>query len=254
MKHLLTIATFLLFRTAYAQHTEIRYYDIYHKETSDTASAVYRKKTVCHSPSNDNTGTLSYFTNDTLTTIAHSNDLERKIWHGKVTHYRKNGDTLEICNYKNDLREGESIKYFPNGRIAVKEFYEYGNMLEQSFYTPEGRDTTENLFNRKAIPPIGYNNIITNNLIYPPKAREQRITGRVLVSFIVERDGSISTIKTAEPRLGGGLEEEAIRLISLLPDFTPGIKDGAPIRFVFHIPIDFRLEAEAAEEVRKKRK
>src|SRR5690606_1810040 len=117
-----------------------------------------RKKIVFHCASNDNTGTLSYFTNDTITTIAHSSDLQRKIWHGKVIHYRKNGDTLEICNYKKDLREGESIKYFPNGRIAIREFHEYGNMLLQSFYTPEGHDTTEDLFNRKAIPPIGYNN------------------------------------------------------------------------------------------------
>jgi|GEM_PF-1365487 len=242
MKHLLTIATFLLFRTAYAQHTEISYYDADHKETRDTASAVYRKKIVFHSPSNDNTGTLSYFTNDTLTTIAHSNDLERKIWHGKVTRYRRAGTILEVLNYENDKKEGASLQYFSNGVLAVQGLYVNDSLMSERFYTPEGRDTTENLHTRKATPPPDYKDVIAQHLQYPQKAKSRNRQGRVMVSFVVEKDGTVSNVKVEEYKLGAGLEEEAIRVVSLLPHFKPALLDGSPVRYRFRIPIDFKLE------------
>ncbi len=252
MKHLLTIATFLLLRAAHAQQTEITYHDIYNKETSDTASAAFRKKIVFHSPSGDNTGILTYFTNDTLTTIAHSNDLQRKIWHGKVTRYRKDGTILEISYYKNSKQEGESLQYFPNGVIAVQAFYANDSLMSEKFYTPDGRDTTENLHTRKAIPPPGYKQIIEQHLQYPPKAKNRNRQGRVMVLFIVEKDGTVSDVKVEEYKLGAGLEEEAIRVVSLLPPFKPALRDGSLVRFVYRIPIDFKLEKEKTKANKKR--
>lgn len=252
MKYVLIYIALFFIPAAYAQPTEIRYYDVNHKETSNIASAAYSKKIVFHAPSSDNTGTLSYFTNDTLTTIAHSNDLKRKIWHGKVTRYRKDGTILEISYYKNSKQEGESLQYFPNGVIAVQAFYANDSLMSEKFYTPDGRDTTENLHTRKAIPPPGYKQIIEQHLQYPPKAKNRNRQGRVMVLFIVEKDGTVSDVKVEEYKLGAGLEEEAIRVVSLLPPFKPALRDGSLVRFVYRIPIDFKLEREKTKANKKR--
>lgn len=83
------------------------------------------------------------------------------------------------------------------------------------------------------------NKHIRKNFRYPEIAQEMGIQGRVYVNFIISKDGSISNIRMRGP--DKNLEKEAQRIISKLPNMTPGKQRGRAVRVPFSIPITFRL-------------
>ncbi len=84
------------------------------------------------------------------------------------------------------------------------------------------------------------NKYMIENITYPPKARQEGIQGRVFVTFIVEKDGAVSNVKILRG-IGGGCDEEAVRVISMMPKWNPGIQRGQPVRVQFNMPIHFAL-------------
>ena len=82
---------------------------------------------------------------------------------------------------------------------------------------------------------------LRENIKYPQIAKENNITGRVFVTFVVEKDGSI-----ANPRIlrdiGGGCGQEAIRVVKAMPKWTPGKQRGKPVRVQFNLPVSFNLQ------------
>ncbi|MGB0317188.1 MAG: energy transducer TonB [Flavobacteriaceae bacterium] len=84
------------------------------------------------------------------------------------------------------------------------------------------------------------NKHIRKNFRYPEIAQEMGIQGRVYVNFIIAKDGSISNIRMRGP--DKNLEAEAQRIISKLPQMTPGKQRGRAVRVPFSIPITFRLQ------------
>ncbi|BDS14877.1 energy transducer TonB [Aureispira anguillae] len=87
-------------------------------------------------------------------------------------------------------------------------------------------------------------NFIYNNIKYPTMARENGIEGIVVISFVINKDGSVVDIKIArEP--GGGLGKEAARIVKLMnkmpTKWTPGKQRGKPVRVRYNLPVKFRL-------------
>lgn len=82
---------------------------------------------------------------------------------------------------------------------------------------------------------------IAKNLKYPALARESGIQGRVFVYFVVEPDGSVSNARVARG-IGGGCDEEAIRVINAMPKWSPGKQRNRPVRVSFTIPVRFVLQ------------
>lgn len=81
---------------------------------------------------------------------------------------------------------------------------------------------------------------IMENMKYPKQAMKEGIQGRVAVSFIVEKDGSISDVKpilSVHPLLN----KEAVRVVKSMPKWTPGKQNGKPVRVRFNLPIMFKL-------------
>ncbi len=78
------------------------------------------------------------------------------------------------------------------------------------------------------------------NIKYPAMARDAGISGRVFVTFVVEKDGSITGVRILRG-IGGGCDEEAVRVVSMMPDWTPGVQKGKPVRVQFNLPIFFNL-------------
>lgn len=81
---------------------------------------------------------------------------------------------------------------------------------------------------------------------YPIPAAENNIQGTVFVSFTVEKDGTLSDIKTDGRKLGYGIDDEAIRALKLAKRWNPGMQNGKPARVKFNIPIKFTLPNEMA--------
>jgi periplasmic protein TonB len=84
---------------------------------------------------------------------------------------------------------------------------------------------------------------ISENVQYPEAAREKKIQGTVFVSFVVEADGAISNV-TVLRGIGGGCDEEAVRVIENMPKWTPGKQRGKNVRVKFNMPIKFVLGGE----------
>ena len=81
---------------------------------------------------------------------------------------------------------------------------------------------------------------LTRNLRYPPQAQQQKIQGKVVISFIVNKDGSISAptiVKSVDPVL----DSDAMRVVRMMPRWKPGMEKGKPCRTMFAIPINFVL-------------
>jgi TonB family protein len=81
---------------------------------------------------------------------------------------------------------------------------------------------------------------LANNLIYPMEAAKNSIQGTVYISFIVDRDGSITNIKLLRG-IGGGCDEESLRIVNLMPKWIPGTQNGKPVRVIFNMPISYKL-------------
>lgn len=82
---------------------------------------------------------------------------------------------------------------------------------------------------------------LANTLQYPTQAREAGIQGRVFLTFVVEKDGLITDVRVLRG-IGGGCDEEAVRVVENMPKWTPGKQRGIPVRVQFNLPIKFTLQ------------
>ena len=112
----------------------------------------------------------------------------------------------------------------------------------------EGSGTGEEIYNAidiEAYPEFeggmkAWYKFIQRNLRYPANAIEQEKQGRVFLSFVIERDGSITDVKVMKG-VGYGMDEEASRVIKKSPKWRPGKQAGQPVRVRFNMPISFTL-------------
>lgn len=79
------------------------------------------------------------------------------------------------------------------------------------------------------------------NIKYPDMARDNNITGTVVVKFVVEKDGRITKASILR-EIGGGCGKEALRVINSMPKWSPGQQSGKPVRTEFTLPVQFQLE------------
>lgn len=82
---------------------------------------------------------------------------------------------------------------------------------------------------------------IIKNIEYPTIAQENGISGKVFIRFVVDKDGSITDVKTVRG-ISSELDNEAIRVIKMMPKWTPGTQLGKPVRVMFTLPINFTLK------------
>lgn len=82
---------------------------------------------------------------------------------------------------------------------------------------------------------------VGKNMDYPRMAKESGISGRVFVTFVVEKDGSVTDVKILRG-IGGGCDEEAIRVIKSMPRWSPGKQRGKSVRVQYRMPIKFTLQ------------
>ena len=82
---------------------------------------------------------------------------------------------------------------------------------------------------------------VGKNIKYPQIARETGIQGRVFVNFVVEPDGSVSNVSVLRG-IGGGCDEEAMRVVKSMPKWKPGKQRGKAVRVQYMLPVNFRLQ------------
>lgn len=82
---------------------------------------------------------------------------------------------------------------------------------------------------------------LSENIKYPEQAKKDKIQGKVYISFVVEKDGSVADAKVLRG-IGGGCDEEALRVVNAMPKWTPGKQRNTPVRVQFNLPVAFKLQ------------
>lgn len=82
---------------------------------------------------------------------------------------------------------------------------------------------------------------LAENIKYPALARENNIQGTVALSFVVNKDGSVSDVSIVK-EIGGGCGKEAMRVVQSMPRWSPGEANGYPVKVRFTLPVRFRLQ------------
>ena len=135
----------------------------------------------------------------------------------------------------------KTIKGDPNADIVINTPVGEGPINQE-----KTEDPNEIFTNVEVLPtfPGGleqFGKFLGKNLRYPPIARENGIQGRVFCTFVVEKDGSLTDIKVARG-IGGGCDEEAIRVLRSSPKWNPGVQNGRNVRVSYTVPIFFQLQ------------
>jgi TonB family protein len=105
-----------------------------------------------------------------------------------------------------------------------------------------------NIVTRIGVPPRfpggekSRERFLQKNMIYPEFAQKNKIEGPVYVTFIVEADSTITNIKILQG-IGSKCDEEAVRVVGMMPKWIPGTKNGVPVRFQITMPLIFTLHS-----------
>ncbi|SFT44691.1 TonB family C-terminal domain-containing protein [Algoriphagus locisalis] len=86
----------------------------------------------------------------------------------------------------------------------------------------------------------GWNTYLAENLKYPEAAQEKKIEGTVIVKFVVLDSGELDQVEILRG-IGGGCDEEVLRLVKEAPKWTPGKKDGEVVNVQMRLPVRFKL-------------
>lgn len=82
---------------------------------------------------------------------------------------------------------------------------------------------------------------LSDNIVYPPAAAEEGVQGRVVVEFVVGKDGSIQNVHVVRTR-HPALDKEAVRVVKAMPKWVPGRNNGQPVKVTYTLPVTFRLQ------------
>lgn len=182
-----------------------------------------------------------------------SGQIRKEVFYLNYTmHYRegicktwyKNGKLKEDANYKDNKLNGRLQTFWDNGQLKRDDTYELGKLKEGSLYNSDGSPTQ--YYDYEIMPqyPGGINELvryISTNIKYPKKARRNGVSGKVVIKFIVDTDGSIQDV-TVEKSVSEELDEEAIRLVKNMHKWQPGLVDGTLTKVYYFLPISFKLE------------
>lgn len=173
---------------------------------------------------------------------------------GNMIYYFENGRIEETLYFKKDVLDDDAVLYWPNGRQKRRDTYENGKLKDGVCYDSNGTQITY-LAALPFLPPDGeYPGVlqlakfngnmdayIKANIRYPIAEKKQSINGTVYITFMIEPDGSVSNTKVLKviPDGDKGFEDEAIRVVSSMPNWMPGQRFGLAIRVQYNLPIRF---------------
>ena len=161
---------------------------------------------------------------------------------GEWRYYSNNSQLLwYTINYNNGAR-AELTSYYKNGKIKRKEFHDKNDkVISGKCYDEVGNEIAFTQFEIMPKAPYDLIQFLVDNMHYPKKARKQNITGRVVTKFVVDESGHIIDVEVVE-HVSPELDAEAVRVISKMPPWSPGVRDDKAVKVYFTQPITFNLE------------
>lgn len=139
--------------------------------------------------------------------------------------------------------------FYPNGALQYEETMNEKGEHECVYYKPNGKidkkpEEQIPLYQTMPAYPGGTKALfeyLSKNVKYPVEAKRDGIQGRVIVKFMVDRDGAIAKVKVARSGGDKSLDREAVRVIKAMPDWKPGTVRGTPVNVTYAVPVNFKL-------------
>jgi protein TonB len=146
----------------------------------------------------------------------------------------------EIESGKENLQENEKGVAASGRTMAKNSIYRSDNGI------PESKEDTTVFLSVENMPEFpggeeALNRYLNDSIHYPELAIEKKIQGRVFISFVVKEDGSVIDARVLRG-IGGGCDEEALRVIKAMPSWIPGKQYGIPVRVQVNLPVKFIID------------
>lgn len=190
-------------------------------------------------------GIVKIFWHDLPLITTEYSDLDNKIISVKKNYY-PTGELKSVENYFDGNLNGDFTTYYWTGHTKSYAKYKRNVLIDEKFYLESDIDPFP-IYNRvKDMPefPGGQKAIfqfLANSARYPKDAAENRISGKVYVTFIIDEEGEVIN-PSFNLRVHPFLDAEAYRLIHAMPNWIPGKIDGKAVRVRYTVPISFILE------------
>lgn len=160
---------------------------------------------------------------------------------GLHRHYRNSGALHWTDEYLDGKLHGELRSYYPQGQIKRIERYRTGEFVSGECFQEDGSPREFTRMQQVPEFPGGeaaMKAFIEKNFEYPRKALKNGVEGQVLVSFVVDKTGEVTDIKVVRD-IGWGCGQEAVRLLRIMPRWTPGFNDDNPVKVRYSLPFNF---------------
>ncbi len=163
---------------------------------------------------------------------------------GEWTEYHPEGGKKYVCNYVLGKKEGKEIEYDISGKVVGEKIWKDGKLESPT----KSENPQENgIYDYTEVPPsfpggeAALMKFISSNIKYPNMAKEYNLQGRVIVSFVVGKDGAVQDLKIIRG-VCFAMQNEVIRIMKLMPNWQPGTQNGNPVKVRYTLPVMFRLE------------
>ena len=171
--------------------------------------------------------------------------------------------TFQLIGLKNNIEPlSQAVQNNVSGQVVVTGYVETDTKslsLDENVKNTKPADNEIKDFASVEVLPefeggmAGWSAYISKTFKYPAEARNNNISGRVIMSFVVLKDGSLTDIKVLRG-IGGGADEEAVRILRESPKWKPGIQNGKPVMVAYTMPIFFQLSVEPADQKPEEKK
>jgi TonB family protein len=145
---------------------------------------------------------------------------------------------------KDGKRDGQWKGNFQNIHTTFTETYNNGLLVSGTATTQDGKVNTY-AKSRWVSPQFkggisAFSRFLSRNINYPEDARRQNIEGTVILSFVVEKDGSLTDVKVSKS-VAAILDDEAVRVLKDSPKWLPGTEFGLPVKVRYSVPVSFAM-------------
>ena len=154
----------------------------------------------------------------------------------------KDEEAIEEGDYRNGLKEGIWTETGTSGNYWAKDTFKQGNLVSGQRFK-DGQTYTYTVESQVPVFKGGmeqFYRFLARKIRYPLDAQREKISGKVFLSFVVEKDGSLSDINVVRS-VFPSIDEEAVKVLKQSPNWIPGIHRGLPIRVKYNLPIAFAL-------------
>jgi len=162
---------------------------------------------------------------------------------GIYKEWYENGQLRKEIEYKEGKMNGHYISYWENGQIKREEYIGSDKSVGGKCFDQFGNEIKYTPMEQMPEFPGGEVMLIRfmcNNIKYPIVMQVSNVQGKVVAQFVVGKDGSLSDIRIKRSIHPAG-DKEALRIISLMPKWKPGIKEDEPVSVTYILPIVFKI-------------